>query len=112
MVTSILQGCANPFAFVKSLYREINCHLCDTITTSRFYHLPVSKECRKDTADKSLVKTSDERAHGFVNNISRAPRVHLVFLKEKSVFIGMTPHINGSSILFLSRLRGAFECIV
>jgi len=111
MMTLMLQECTDPFAFVKSLYREIDCHLCNTVTTSRFYHLSVSKECRKYTADQGLVETRDESAHGFVNNISRAPRVHLVFLKESNVFIGITPHINGSSTLFLCLLRGVFECI-
>jgi len=111
-MTPVMQESTDPFTLVKSLYRKIDCHLCDTITATRFYHLSVSKECRKDTADKNLIRTRDERAHGFVNNISRAPRVHLVFLKVKNVFIGMTPHINGSSALFLCRLRGISGCII
>src|SRR6266404_3989557 len=110
MITFMLQECADPFAFVKSPYREIDRHLFNTTTTSRIYHLSVSKEYRRYTANKGLVETRDERAHGFVNNISRAPRVHLVFLREKNVFIGITPHINGSSSLFLCLQRGIFGC--
>lgn len=51
------QEYTNPFAFVKSLYRKINCHLCNTTTTDGFYDLPVSKEYRKYTANKDLGET-------------------------------------------------------
>ena len=60
MMISILQECTDPFAFIKSLYRKIDCRLCDTITTTCVYHLAVFEECGEDTADKGLVKTRGE----------------------------------------------------